>query len=200
MRRQIHKLQFILLFVTLLGIPLGSSIVSDGKVLADTTCGSASQCQIHCNDGYTETYDPTRSSKTGAAICDNHQGVKSDGASTAGAPAAGQDLSQIKTDTVPNCDPNSKTPGAACDNTDSCPNEKCIINKYLNPLIALLSAMAGLLVVIGIIVGGIQYSTSAGDPQKAAAGRGKIIKSLIGLVSYLFLYAFLQFIVPGGIG
>jgi hypothetical protein len=71
-----------------------------------------------------------------------------------------------------------------------------LVKDYLNPLIVLLSVIFGILVVVGVILGGIQYSTSAGDPQKAAAAKGRIMKVLIALVAYLFLYAFLKFIIP----
>ena len=76
---------------------------------------------------------------------------------------------------------------------------QCLFAKYINPIINLLSILVGLLIVVGLVVGGIQIETSAGDPQKAAAGRSLIGKVLVGLLVYLLLYAFLQFIVPGGI-
>lgn len=74
----------------------------------------------------------------------------------------------------------------------------CLFGKYLNPVINLLSAVVGVVVVIGIIVGAVQFSSSAGDPQKAANGKNHIRNSLLGLLAYLLLYAFLQFIIPGG--
>ena len=71
-------------------------------------------------------------------------------------------------------------PGEGVNNRVCCPNgsetdaEDCTFAKYLNPTIRLLSAVAGSLVIIGLILGGIQYSASGGDPQKAAAGKAKI--------------------------
>lgn len=76
----------------------------------------------------------------------------------------------------------------------------CIKKKYVAPTVKALTALVALAVVIGVIVGGIQYSTSAGDPQKAAAAKAKITKALVALVVYIFLFAILQFIIPGGIG
>lgn len=73
------------------------------------------------------------------------------------------------------------------------------VTEYVNPLINTLAAMAGIAVVIGIIVGGIQYASSGGDPQKAASGKGHIKAAIIALVCFFFLYAFLQFVIPGGI-
>lgn len=75
----------------------------------------------------------------------------------------------------------------------------CFYAKYLNPSIKVLSAIAGVAVIIGIVIGSIQYSSSGGDPQKTAQGKGKIVKSIIALVVFMFLYGGIQFMSPGGI-
>lgn len=77
--------------------------------------------------------------------------------------------------------------------------QRCFMAKYANPIIVILSTLTGVAVVIGIIIGGIQYASSAGDPQRAAKGKSTITKALIGLISFLFLYSALQFFSPGGI-
>lgn len=84
-------------------------------------------------------------------------------------------------------------PGSEGSGTD------CVFAKYINPIVKLLSVAAGIAVVIGIVIGGIQYSSSAGDPQKASQAKGKITKALLGLATFLFLYSALQFFSPGGI-
>ena len=111
--------------------------------------------------------------------------------------------------------PCSKTetvqPGATIDSTTNrytqytcCPTGTqnndlaCLFAKYINPLISLLSAAVGLVVVIAVIIGGIEYSSSGGDPLRAAAGRTHITNALLGLLAYILLYAFLQFLIPGG--
>jgi hypothetical protein len=82
-----------------------------------------------------------------------------------------------------------------------CTGANCsIIDKYINPLIKLLSAAVGIVAVIFIIFGGIQISTSAGDPQKVASGRNHIRNAIIGLVAYVLLALFLNWVVIGGIG
>lgn len=75
----------------------------------------------------------------------------------------------------------------------------CLFTKYINPAVQLLSAAVGVVVVIAIIYGGIEYTTSAGDPARVASGKKHIISALIGLLAFLLLYAFLQFLLPGGI-
>lgn len=76
---------------------------------------------------------------------------------------------------------------------------ECLFAKYVGPVVAGLSVLAGIAVVVGIIMGGIQYASSGGDPQKAAKGKSSITKALVGLVSYLFLFGALQFLSPGGL-
>ncbi|MEO6513582.1 MAG: hypothetical protein ABIR37_02720 [Candidatus Saccharimonadales bacterium] len=88
---------------------------------------------------------------------------------------------------------------SCCPNTVQNKNAtSCLFAKYVNPVVNLLSAIVGVVVVIGIIVGAIQFSSSAGDPQKAANGKNHIRNALFGLAAYILLYAFLQFIIPGG--
>ncbi|MDL2341583.1 MAG: hypothetical protein QFB87_00705 [Patescibacteria group bacterium] len=78
--------------------------------------------------------------------------------------------------------------------------DKCdFIASYVNPFIKLLSAAVGIAVVVGILIGGVEYISSGGDPQKAASGRKHIVNAVIGLVVYIFLFGLINFIIPGGI-
>ena len=58
--------------------------------------------------------------------------------------------------------------------------------------------MFGLIAVISIILGGIQYSASEGDPQKASKAKNRIVNTIFAIFAYALLYGFLQFLVPGG--
>lgn len=92
------------------------------------------------------------------------------------------------------CNDSAANPNANCDQ-----NGCDLVKKYINPLINVLSAIVGLAAVISIVAGAIQYMTSTGDPQKTSAAKNRISKTIFALVAYAFLYAFLQFIIPGGI-
>ena len=82
----------------------------------------------------------------------------------------------------------------------SCNSSGCdLITEYLQPTINLLSGVVGIIVVISLILAGIEYSTSEGDPQKSAKAKRRITNTLFALIAFFFLYAFLQFLVPGGI-
>jgi len=82
----------------------------------------------------------------------------------------------------------------------ACEDAACIIDRYVNPGIALLSATVAVIIVISIVVAGIQYSAAGGDPSKVGAAKSRIGKSLAALFFFFFLYAFLNYIVPGGVG
>jgi hypothetical protein len=74
-----------------------------------------------------------------------------------------------------------------------------LITSYIDPTINLLSVMVGVAVVISIVFGGIQYASSAGDSSKVSAAKNRIRNALVALIAFMFLYAGLQFIVPGGV-
>jgi hypothetical protein len=86
------------------------------------------------------------------------------------------------------------------DPTAACTADNCdLIKKYLNPTINVLTVMFGLIAAGSIIMGGIQFSTSEGDPQKAARAKDRIASTIFAIFAYAFLYAFLQFLIPGGL-
>jgi len=93
------------------------------------------------------------------------------------------------------------TPILAAESAGPCNNlQQCsLIYDYVDPFIDFLSALVGVAVVISIVVGGIQYSSSAGDPSKASAAKSRIRNAIIALVTFILLYAMLNFLIPGGL-
>lgn len=75
----------------------------------------------------------------------------------------------------------------------------CIVTNYLVPAINFLSAGVGIVIIIMIVIGAVQYSTSGGNPQGEANARKKIFNALLALITFIFIYSFLNFIVPGGL-
>ncbi|MGH7237351.1 MAG: pilin [Candidatus Saccharimonadales bacterium] len=88
-------------------------------------------------------------------------------------------------------------PPQVCSASTTNPCNTDIIKNYLNPVIDFLGAGVGIVIVIAMVIGGIQYTTSGGDPNKAAAGKKRLIDALIALVAFGFMYALLKFFVPG---
>ncbi len=77
---------------------------------------------------------------------------------------------------------------------------------YVNPILDLafsiirfVSAGVGLIVVGSIIYAGILYSSSQGNPEQTQAAKNRIQNSIIGLVLYIFIFALVQYLVPGGL-
>ncbi len=77
--------------------------------------------------------------------------------------------------------------------------DDCGITKYIIIFINVLSAILGVVITISIIVAGIQYSASAGNPQAVEASKKRISNAILALVVFAFMFGFLQWIVPGGV-
>jgi hypothetical protein len=95
---------------------------------------------------------------------------------------------------------NSQCIGATPDPaaTATCgPNDCDIIAKYLNPAINALAILGGFAIVTGIMIGGIQYASSGGDPQKSAGAKKHLRVAIISLLAFFFLWSMLQFLIPG---
>lgn len=83
-------------------------------------------------------------------------------------------------------------------NTQDC-IDKNPITKWLQFFMNVISVVIVAGSAIMIAVGGLQYTAARDNPQAVQAAKQKIINVFIGLLSYFFLYAFLQWLVPGGI-
>lgn len=94
----------------------------------------------------------------------------------------------------------SNTGDPALGGTSQCDISSCsLVDNYVKPFIVLLSILVGIVAVLSLILGGIQYTTSSGDPQKTAQAKSRIGKTIMALLAYAFLYAFLNFLIPGGV-
>ncbi len=71
--------------------------------------------------------------------------------------------------------------------------------KYIDPAIRFLAIGFGLIITIIVVSAGVQYSTAGGDPQKVNAAKKRISNALLALLVFIFMYALLQFLVPGGL-
>lgn len=73
------------------------------------------------------------------------------------------------------------------------------ITSILVWVINFLAAGVGIAVVIGLIFGGITYIASDGDSNKAKQGKDIIVNAIIGLFLFMFLWAAVNFLIPGGL-
>jgi len=65
--------------------------------------------------------------------------------------------------------------------------------------INLFTGLAGLAITAMVIVGGIQYSSAGGNPQAAANAKKKITNAFLAMITLIFIFTFLQWLIPGGI-
>lgn len=57
----------------------------------------------------------------------------------------------------------------------------------------------GVAVLAGIIFGGFLYASSGGSAEQAKRGIGHIRNAIIALLLFIFMYALINFIIPGGL-
>jgi len=74
----------------------------------------------------------------------------------------------------------------------------CGIVKFITDITNALSAAVGVVIVISLTWAGIQYSSAGGDSQKVGAARHRIQNGVIALAMFIFMYAFLTWLIPGG--
>ena len=71
---------------------------------------------------------------------------------------------------------------------------------WLQRAVNILSGITGLVILISLIVAGIQYTTARDNASQAAAARDRIRDlALIVIPLYVFGYALLQWLIPGGV-
>ena len=74
-----------------------------------------------------------------------------------------------------------------------------VIVAYLILIIQFVSALVGAVIVLMLIIAGIQYLTSAGDPGAVKAAKSRIVNAITALVLFIFMYAILNLILPSGV-
>lgn len=77
--------------------------------------------------------------------------------------------------------------------------ENCGIINFIVTGTNVLSSLVGIIIVIMIASGGVQYTISRDNPQATAAAKERIRNAILALVFFIFTYAFLQWIIPGGV-
>lgn len=76
------------------------------------------------------------------------------------------------------------------------PELQSVITNILNGIIA----VSGLVAVIFIIIGGINYMTSGGDSAKVQKAKNTILYACIGLIICVLSYAIVNWVIIGVIG
>lgn len=102
----------------------------------------------------------------------------------------GKQLVSVPIDDGTHCVPINERSAALTDNP---------IFFYLRYFLIFLAGGVGLAVVGGIVAGSYLYITARANASQVQQGQTMITNSVIGLLLFIFMYAILQFIIPGGI-
>jgi hypothetical protein len=81
---------------------------------------------------------------------------------------------------------------------NKCVDQSPIVHDIQN-IVNFLSAAVGVAVIAMIIVGGIQYSLAGDNSSALESAKKRITNAIIALFAFLFAWAFLQWLIPGGI-
>ena len=73
------------------------------------------------------------------------------------------------------------------------------IFSILNTVLTILTYGVGIAGTLGIVISGIQYLTARDNEQQMVKAKSRLINIVIGLAAYAFMWAFLQWLIPGGL-
>ena len=73
-------------------------------------------------------------------------------------------------------------------------NESNIITRLISVFLPAIFSIAGFITVIIIVISGIQFITSSGNPEAAAGARGRLIFALVGFALIILAFAILQIV------
>ena len=91
----------------------------------------------------------------------------------------------------------SETSNLTC--TDNSDPDTCQATGLLDDFLNFMAILVLPLIVIMIIIGGIQYSLAAANPEAIKAARARIYKAVLALVCFIGLWSFLKWLLPGGL-
>ena len=97
-----------------------------------------------------------------------------------------------------NCCDGVVTSILSCDDGSGSSLEDTGLWSLLLLVINILTAGVGVAAVGGVIYGAVLYTTSGGSVDQVKKARGIFMNVIIGLLMYTLMYAFLNYIVPGG--
>lgn len=86
----------------------------------------------------------------------------------------------------------------------SCPDETRGIEGgniwfILEMIIGILTALAGVAALAGIVYGAVLYTSAGGNAEQTKKAMGIITNVVIGVIAFALMFAFLNFLIPGGV-
>ncbi|MBI2589005.1 hypothetical protein HYW35_02260 [Candidatus Saccharibacteria bacterium] len=98
----------------------------------------------------------------------------------------------LTTDQIKSCE-------ACAKGAESCLKNNGIIKKFIQPIVNFLSAVVAVVIVGSIMFAGIQYALAGDKAEAVGAAKKRIVSSLFAFLVFLLTFAFLQWLIPGGV-
>lgn len=91
-----------------------------------------------------------------------------------------------------------------CDDVSTSINVECEagvnpIISYITAIVNFISAGVGIAIIANVMIGGVQYMMAGGNPQATQAAIQRITNAFIALFAFIFMWAFFNWLIPGGI-
>lgn len=92
---------------------------------------------------------------------------------------------------------------ASCGGVDtaliSCPDGENGVWAIIGTVLDVMMVGIGAAALIGVIISGIQYMTSSGNPAAMTKAKNRLVQVVIGIAALVLMWAFMQWLIPGGI-
>jgi len=72
------------------------------------------------------------------------------------------------------------------------------ISDLVFAIIRFISDGIGLIIIVSVIIAGIQYTFSRGEPQQLKQASSRLQSTLTALIIYIFAYALINYLIPNG--
>ena len=69
----------------------------------------------------------------------------------------------------------------------------------LNIILTVLTFGVATAGILGLVITGVMYMTSQGDPERMRTAKLRIVEIVLGLIAYALIYAGLNWIIPSGL-
>lgn len=69
----------------------------------------------------------------------------------------------------------------------------------IQSIVNFLAIGVGVIVVLSVVIGGIQYMTAGDNSSAISDAKERISNALMAFIAFLFLWAFIEWLVPGGV-
>lgn len=93
----------------------------------------------------------------------------------------------------------SVLPQSICNSADTGDLQGSGTWKLLEFIIQILTMLIGVVAVVMVAYAGFLYTTAQSDENQVKKAKDMILNVAIGLLAYAFLWAFAQWLIPGGI-